>query len=504
MAIKTFKEIVDNKGYRISSKDRAIFEQGNLQSFFGFSDNDFIEFIIYDVNDNQLPQGDSGELVRYIQLSTENINDYIMIPEGTLFQSFNFPSEYFIDVERLLREAGYDNGIFKTQISLLNKRVGFENKYEKLWIKEISPSRTEVKLLPLRNETSDKTDLLKRFNIMFSGSEFREDLIQFIPQFVENIKSSIIDSYIKNTYSTKFYNRLVKEFSIKGFDILTTKMYNKFIEAVKYEFLNRESRITNPNYGKPKSTKPILQINQNELGLLFERILVDCVNFYLPMRAIQSKTEYDEVLDNSFDKVGEIMQRKQSDVEIAADEPIVRRKIVKQELLEVTELEVKITKEIPIDVPIPVFVKANPPKPPKTIPRPPIPKVTPPPPPIPFIPPPPPPKPPKPPKLKPPVPRPKPIEPERTEIREVPIPRKPVLEPKPLPRPAPPQLIAEPLPPLPRPKPKPTPIIVQPPKPQPKPIPKGGGSVLYDPLVPDSRQNGRVVGPKPPRKERLL
>ena len=38
MAIKTFKEIINDKGYRISSKDRTIFEEGKLQSFFGFTD----------------------------------------------------------------------------------------------------------------------------------------------------------------------------------------------------------------------------------------------------------------------------------------------------------------------------------------------------------------------------------------------------------------------------------------------------------------------------------
>ena len=155
MAIKSFKEILDNKGYRISSKDRQIFEEGTLQSFFGFSDSDMIEFIIYDANDNQLPQGEFGELVKYIPFNSQNIRDYILIPEGTYFQAFQFPKEYFIDVERLIREAGYNNGIFKTQITLLNKRVGFESPNEKLWIKEISPSRTEVKLLPLKNEVSN-------------------------------------------------------------------------------------------------------------------------------------------------------------------------------------------------------------------------------------------------------------------------------------------------------------------------------------------------------------
>jgi len=145
MAIKTFKDIIDYKGYRINSKDRKIFEEGNLQTFFGFGESDAIEFIVYDVNDNQLPQI-NDELVRYVPMTTQNIKDYFLVAEGTLFQKNQFPSEYFVDAERLLREAGYDNGIFKTQITLLNKRVGSEKNQDKLWISEISPSRTEIYL----------------------------------------------------------------------------------------------------------------------------------------------------------------------------------------------------------------------------------------------------------------------------------------------------------------------------------------------------------------------
>jgi hypothetical protein len=110
MAIQTFKQIIDNQAFRISAKDRAIFEQGTLQSFFGFSDSDMIEFIIYDVNDTQLPQGEFGELVRYVPLNSQNISDYFLIADNTLFQVLQFPKEYFIDIERLLKESGYDNG----------------------------------------------------------------------------------------------------------------------------------------------------------------------------------------------------------------------------------------------------------------------------------------------------------------------------------------------------------------------------------------------------------
>lgn len=417
MAIKTFKEIVDNKGYRISSKDRAIFEEGNMQSFFGFSNNDFIEFIIYDANDNQLPQGEKGELVRYITLNTQNIRDYILLPEGTYFQAFSFPKEYFIDVERLLREAGYNNGIFKTQITLLNKRVGFESPNEKLWIKQISPSRTEIKLLPLRNSVADKTDLIKRFGVMFSGAEFRDDIIQFIPEFVNKIDPQIIDSYIQSQYGAEFFEELVEEFNIKGFDTFTTKIYNKFVEAMRYEFLNRVSKIRDVNYGKPKPSPAPLRINKQTIAGIAERILVECIEFYLPQRVIQSKTEYDEFYDASVDKVGTVLQRKESDKFVRPPQPVVKRKIIKKEIQEVTELEIKVIKEVPKEVPVPVFVKPKP----KPKPIPPLPPPPPKPRPIPPLPPPP---------LPPPPPRPKPI------AQPVPKPKPPV-PPKPIPVPVP-------------------------------------------------------------------
>jgi hypothetical protein len=122
MALRNFKDIIDNKAYFVNSKDRKIFEEGDYASFFGFGDGDLIEFVVYDVNDTQLEQA-SGGLVRYIQLNNQNIKDYILLPDGTNFQALNFPKEYFVDIERLLNEAGFDNGIFKTQITLITEEL---------------------------------------------------------------------------------------------------------------------------------------------------------------------------------------------------------------------------------------------------------------------------------------------------------------------------------------------------------------------------------------------
>jgi len=310
MAIKSFKDILDNKGYRISSKDRAIFEEGTLQSFFGFTDSDMIEFILYDVNDNQLPQGEYGENVRYIPMNSDNIKDYFLVADGTKLQAFQFPNEYFIDAERLINEAGYDNGIFKTQITLLNKRIGLNSTNEKMWIKEISPSRTEVKLLPLRNDIADKTDLLQRFGIFVDGKEFRE------------------------------------------------AMFN--------EFSNRYSSINDNNYGNPKGTPLSITFSKQDVYTVAQRIIVECIEFYLPKRTIQTESEMDIIFDESVDKVGKILQRRESDVVINATTPnitVTKRKTdTDNSSIKDYELSEEIKKEIPNNKAIPKFSKPNPTK----------------------------------------------------------------------------------------------------------------------------------------------
>lgn len=367
MAIKTFKEIIENKGYRISSKDREIFEQGTLQSFFGFSDSDMIEFIVYDANDNQLPQGEFGELVRYIPLNSENIKDYFLIADGTVFQALNFPNEYFIDVERLIKEAGYNNGIFKTQITLLNKRVGYESANEKLWIKEISPSRTEVRLLPIMNDVSKKTDLLTRYNIMLSGSDFRDDIIPFIASFIESINPSEVSLFIKKTYGEKWYNNFVSEFGIRGMDSLVTKIYNEFRKAVINEFSNRVSSITDVNYGKKKQTKPSLKYSKEDVYKISQKIIVEVIQKYLPNRTIQTSTQVEPVFDASQDTLSTVVRRRESDVTIQPKVPQVNvTKEKKENVVEKVNLNKEIQKEVPSELPVPKFSKPNPIKSTKT------------------------------------------------------------------------------------------------------------------------------------------
>jgi hypothetical protein len=366
MAIKTFKEIIDNKGYRIEAKDREIFEQGNLQSFFGLGDQDAIEFIMYDMNDNQLPQK-NGDLVTYVTLSTQNIKDYILLPEGTIFQRYQFPKEYFVDVERLIKEAGYDNGIFKTQITLINKRVGSEQKYNKLWINEISPSRTEIRLLPLKKGLETNPELRERFNLMIRDGNFRDDTIYFVFQFIESITPTKISSYMRDKYSDKFLTRLKTEFKIQDFETFVSRVYDKFVESSAYEFTNRVSELNDVNYGKPKNSRPSIELTKSTIVTTCQRLLIAALDYYLLRPDVKTTTTFDAGNDASYDEVGKVLQRLNSDTRIDTRTPIIE--LVKQSppvLPPVQEkIQIVVRKETPIEKKIPIstpdnFVNAEP------------------------------------------------------------------------------------------------------------------------------------------------
>ena len=187
MAIEGFKEIIDRKGYKVNSEDRKVFEKEISKSNFGLGCSDMIEFILFDSSENKLPQGDDGKLVRYINLNDSNIKDYFIISDNQFTKKKDGTTEFIVDLEKLINEAGYSNGIFKTQVTLLNRRVGSDAlEGDDLWIHEISPSRTEIRILPNRAK-GDNNDLEKRLSVFLDNGTFRDDVIYYINVFIDKL-----------------------------------------------------------------------------------------------------------------------------------------------------------------------------------------------------------------------------------------------------------------------------------------------------------------------------
>jgi len=325
MAIKNFKEISDRRGYLVSNEDRQIFEKEIKKSNFGKGQSDMIEFILYDSNDNQLPQGDEGKLVRYIDINDSNINEYfIKTNTNANNKTLNDSPEFLIDLQRLINDAGYSNGIFKTQVTLLNRRVGSEElQTDKMWIHEIAPSRTEIRVVPLKN-TSSK-DLIKRFNLFTEGGDFRDDTIYYANQFIENVDvNRILDEFLRlkgRIRDGKNYQKLIeKEFGVQ-IPNLFQKIKEEYINSMKYFISNRQWDIRRSNYGQTISNGKDIELSVNTIIKTSEACFLNAINKYLPKRNIQETNELSSDQQITLDRVKRILKSAQSNLTIKSTIP---------------------------------------------------------------------------------------------------------------------------------------------------------------------------------------
>lgn len=327
MAIKDFKKIEDRKGYLVEDDDRQIFEKEIGKAYFGLGTADIIEFVLYDSSDNPLPQGDSERLVRYINIKDEESKKYFLVSENQFTKKTNGASEMVFDLEQLIRDAGYNTGIFKTQITLLNRRVGKEEiDNDKLWIHEISPSRTEIRLLPIKNTDTPIEDLLKRYETFTNEREFRDDTIYYIQNYIESINiQRIFEKFLrtKGKVSTgEQYSSLIKkEFKIQSLEEFFTTVKTKLVEAMLNFSKGNVYHITDINYGKPRLNIDLVELSISEIKRTTSEILIEVIDFYLPKRNIQEKNILTPEQQITFDQVKQILKTVTSESIYTPSEP---------------------------------------------------------------------------------------------------------------------------------------------------------------------------------------
>jgi len=314
MAIDNFKKIEENKGYLVEDKDRKIFEREISKGYFGVDIGDIIEFIIYDSSDNPLPQASvEGKTVRYIEYNDNTEKKYFgKVQNNKSSIKSNQSEEFFIDVEKLIREAGYSNGIFKTQVSLLNRRLGSTSVNDNTWIHEISPSRTEIRILPTVDETGKpNSDLDARYQCFLDGKIFRGDVLPFIDEFVNQFD---VQTALENMLTLKgtvnegqhYIGLIKKEFKVQSFDLLVQQIKDKFVEAVGYYKMNRDYNITSNRYGQPLQSEIKLCYSDNEIYDDIVSIINECIEFYLPNREIRRDNSLTIEQQETLDKLRDI------------------------------------------------------------------------------------------------------------------------------------------------------------------------------------------------------
>ena len=138
----------ENKGEFLLKDDLLIVSKTEIEEAdFGDCKHDVMEVSIYDVNNVLLPNK-TGNNVAYIKPNDIKNYMYDIVNAGG-------QKELAINVEKLLNDLGYSNGILKVNLNFVRNKIGTDNNLTRVWIQEISPSREEVRIVPLKTNNGN-------------------------------------------------------------------------------------------------------------------------------------------------------------------------------------------------------------------------------------------------------------------------------------------------------------------------------------------------------------
>lgn len=286
MSIKKYTNIdginnkTDNEGQYLQPDDLFIVSKSEINTTdFGDCKYDVMEVSLYDINNNILPQA-SGNNVAYIKMG--DIKNY-------MYQITNKQGlkELAIDAEKLINDLGYTNGIIKVNINFVRYKVGSEDVLESVWIEEISPSREEIRIIPLKTKfpiINDKTK--KQFknleNLNKDFKYYKKALLNSLNSF-DNTFLDKINSQLETKYGKDFFNILKKDFGLSNFNIIRDKISNDFKQSIEYYLNNKYYKITESTFGKASEIRfeDCEVYDFNDMVFTIQNILTDCINFNL-------------------------------------------------------------------------------------------------------------------------------------------------------------------------------------------------------------------------------
>ena len=173
-----------------SLEDTSLISSLDISSEFNF-DTDYLEYFVYDLNNNIVFQNTSG------------------YPDFTILDN-----QISIDPENNLRSVGFDEGTYNTLYNFLSTRLG-SNSFTKYYIDQISSDRTEIRLNSTQIEADERILLTNQFIEELNNQELA------YPDFYLNFDNNqlVIANNIQldgDTILIKLYEPLPNTFSTKS------------------------------------------------------------------------------------------------------------------------------------------------------------------------------------------------------------------------------------------------------------------------------------------------
>ena len=364
MSIKKYTNIDDinnktsNEGQFIQKDDLFILSKNEIEKTeFGAGKYDVMEVSVYDINNNLLPHK-SGNNVAYIK--KRDVQNYLYNITNKTGQR-----ELAINIEKLLNSLGFTNGILKVNINFIKEKVGSENDLTKLWIQEISPSRNEIRVLPLKtkDENINKTTNRQFKNLKSLNKDFlyyKSAILDSLTSF-DNTFLTKIDSYLETKYGKDFFNLLKKDFGLSQFDKFRTKIFEDFKLSVSHYLNNNYYTIGESNFGKPSEVRfeDFEVYDFNMMLSEIQSILNNCIDInskVLKRRSVELKqlpkefeiAELKKLIQNNIESFSTFTETKQNIykpdmVNVSFDDKISETPIIKPPVVEQIKIEENIS-----------------------------------------------------------------------------------------------------------------------------------------------------------------
>lgn len=256
----SFTSSINTGSYFTNTENGLFFNGYTTSSWFGLSKNDVIEIGVWDRNENLLGWNVLNESKSFNSITSSYINSlnlpvtysYLkLISDLTIYQNTNIlinPTENINDI------TNFTSGSFYLTYNFTREIAG--NNEFPLVIKEISPSRSELKLVPLKQFDNSYTafcekevfvqDISSLYIKSLNNIPYDEIYSEMIPEYSDQINTlksifflstdGAVISFLKTLYEDQFTFTSVPSVSTTGI-IGTTSQLN-IIQGIRTNFNN--------------------------------------------------------------------------------------------------------------------------------------------------------------------------------------------------------------------------------------------------------------------------
>ena len=217
----------------------------------------------------------------------------------------------FLVVEKLVNDAGYGNGEFNVVFNFVKNYIGLDDKKQRVWIHEISPSRTEIRIQPLiTTDVVQNAKINSRYNSFIDNAlELRENL-STIQKQIDSIQlqiSDLIDNYLIQQHGPNWLSVVKKDFKFGNdsqYKAFKEKIFTDFKQSLYNQFDGKEYKLGNSNYGQLSSQPLDLDefYNTKQVQTLLINRLSDSIDFNMKnITFIDYPQSIKDVLKNKVD-----------------------------------------------------------------------------------------------------------------------------------------------------------------------------------------------------------